>query len=463
MNDSQVTEGVKALKRQYIVELTRLGGRCAAIHADLEEWLGMHHFRDSGRTIPFVLMPYFISPAQARLVERVVAILTPLLDRFCDAYCEDGRVREELALPKAEDALVRIDPHFPHPVRICRLDAFLDGYDIKFLEFNADSPAGAGWCDVLFEGLRLSVDLPKVKREFHTVYTPILPTVIGTLLGSYYALRKRHRDLPAHPRLAVVDIAGTPTLAEFRLVASAACEAGLHVVVATLDELSYDGSRLFAHGQPVELVYRRALVHEIGDTDLAAAARDGRVGVVNPFRSKVAGNKKLLALLQDPRFRYLIGAAETEVIRASIPWTRILRPGPAIYGGRRVDLLEFVSNHREWLVMKPSSDCSGRGVMLGNATEQATWDAAIEAHTEGGNFIVQQYVPIPEEMFPTVKEGRVETTVKRVNISPFAIGGRCAGMLTRISDDAVINVAAGGGILPTVVARHRGDWPATKA
>jgi hypothetical protein len=28
-------------------------------------------------------------------------------------------------------------------------------------------------------------------------------------------------------------------------------------------------------------------------------------------------------------------------------------------------------------------------------------------------------------------------------------------MLTRISDRAVINVAAGGGILPTVIGRHR--------
>ena len=28
-------------------------------------------------------------------------------------------------------------------------------------------------------------------------------------------------------------------------------------------------------------------------------------------------------------------------------------------------------------------------------------------------------------------------------------------MLTRISDQAVINVAAGGGILPTVIGRHR--------
>ena len=45
--------------------------------------------------------------------------------------------------------------------------------------------------------------------------------------------------------------------------------------------------------------------------------------------------------------------------------------------------------------------------------------------------------------------------LKRFNINPFGLGGRYAGMITRISDQAVINVSAGGGLLPSVVGRHR--------
>jgi hypothetical protein len=45
--------------------------------------------------------------------------------------------------------------------------------------------------------------------------------------------------------------------------------------------------------------------------------------------------------------------------------------------------------------------------------------------------------------------------LKHFNINPFGIGGRYAGMITRISDRAVINVSAGGGLLPSVVGRHR--------
>ena len=116
-------------------------------------------------TIPFVLMPHFVSPGQLRRVKRAVGCLSAVLDRFCDAYADDERLRDELAVPAAEDALIRLDPGFTQPLRICRLDAFLQGYEVKFLEFNADSPAGIGYTDVLHEGLARSISLPARSRS----------------------------------------------------------------------------------------------------------------------------------------------------------------------------------------------------------------------------------------------------------------------------------------------------------
>jgi Glutathionylspermidine synthase preATP-grasp len=450
-----VIEHVNDLKLQFLVELSKQGDQCAAMESELQEWLRGHGFTYGDETIPFVLMPHFISPGQVRVLQRAVQTIMPVLDRFCAAYANDAELREELALPAAEDALARMEAGFPQPARICRLDAFMHRYDLKFLEFNSDSPAGVGWCDVLFEGLKRGLGLPGVTSVFHTLYTPMMPALFETLLDAYGHMRQLHPDLPEVPRLAVVDVAGTPTAGEFHLVAGAAHERGLDAVVAALDELSYDGSRLRVQGEPVDLVYRRVLSPEAADTDLAAAARDGRACVVNPFRANVVSSKKILALLQDPRFEYLLAGDEADRIRATLPWTRILRPGRATYGPWTFDLLSFVSDNRERLVLKPASDYGGRGVMLGNETDQSEWDATIEAHAEVGDFIAQEYVAIPEEMFPIVEDGRVQMRLKRFNINPFAIGGRYAGMLTRISDQAVINVAAGGGLLPTVIGRHR--------
>jgi glutathionylspermidine synthase len=450
-----VIDHVNNLKLQHLVELSKLGDRCAGIEDEIERWLSENDVVFAGRTIPFVLMPHFVSPGQLRRVRRAVACLSSALDRFCDAYAEDGRLREELAVPAREDALIRLDPGYSRPLRICRLDAFLQGYEVKFLEFNADSPAGIGYTDVLYEGLRRAIDLPGVRAEFETAYTPMLPLLIDTLLGAYRELRGERSELPETPRLALVDVEGSPSVPEFRIICAAARANGIEALWGTLDDVAYDGTHLSVRGEPVHLVYRRALLEDLPEGDLIAAARDRRAAVVNPFRARVANNKKLFALLQDPRFAHLVEERERRVIDETIPWTRVLRPGRTSYGEWVVDLLQFVSDNRERLVLKPASDYGGHGVSLGMETDQSRWDALIEEHVEDGDFVVQEYVPVPEEMFPTVEDGHVQMRLKRFNINPFGIGGRYAGMITRISDQAVINVTAGGGLLPSVVGRHR--------
>jgi glutathionylspermidine synthase len=446
---------VNNLKLQHLVELSKLGDGCAELESRIEAWLSEHEVVFDGRTIPFVLMPHFVSPLQVRRVKRAVECLCAVLDRFCDAYPQDPRLREELDLPAFEDALVGIDPGYPRPLRICRLDAFLSGYEVKFLEFNADSPAGIGYTDVLYDGLRQAIDLPRVEAEFDTAYTPMLPVLIETLLDAYGQMRRSRPTLPEHPRLALVDRPGSPSVPEFRIICRAAAEAGIDATHATTEDLEYDGSALRIGGDQVHLVYRRALIEDLDEGDLTAAFRDGTVCVVNPPRARVANNKKLFALLDDPRFAHLLQPREAEVIAATIPWTRILRAGPVAYGQWVVDLLDFVSDNRERLVIKPASEYGGQDVWLGIETEQGTWDRIIEEHAEHGDFVVQEYVPVPEEMFPTVEDGHVQMRLKRFNINPFGIGGSYAGMITRISDRAVINVSAGGGLLPSVVGRHK--------
>jgi glutathionylspermidine synthase len=450
-----VIDHVNNLKLQHLVELSKLGDGCARIEREIEDWLAGNDVVFDGRVIPFVLMPHFVSPGQVRRVRTAVECLSAVLDRFCDAYPDDERLQAELELPAAEEALVRIDPGYSRPLRICRLDAFLTGYEVKFLEFNADSPAGIGYTDVLHEGLARTIRLPRVEAEFETAYEPMLPILIETLLDAYAELRERRRGLPERPRLALIDKPGSPSVPEFRIVCAAAKRFGIEALHGTTEELEYDGSSLRVGGEPVELVYRRVLLEDLTEGDLTAAARDGSVCVVNPLRARVANNKKLFALLEDARFAHLVRPREREVIAATIPWTRVLRPGRVTYGEWVVDLLEFVSDNRPRLVLKPASEYGGHGVSLGIETAQAAWDRLIHEHAERGDYVVQEYVPVPEEMFPTVEDGHVQMRLKRFNINPFGIGGRYAGMITRISDQAVINVSAGGGLLPSVVGRHK--------
>jgi len=52
--------------------------------------------------------------------------------------------------------------------------------------------------------------------------------------------------------------------------------------------------------------------------------------------------------------------------------------------------------------------------------------------------------------------------LKKVNINPFALLGKYSGTITRVSDSSVINVSAGGGLVPTLsAARKKGHHSPT--
>ena len=84
--EDRVIDHVNNLKLQHLVELSKLGDRCAGIEEEIEGWLAEHDVVFAGSTIPFVLMPHFVSPGQLRRVQRAVACLShgarPLLRRL---------------------------------------------------------------------------------------------------------------------------------------------------------------------------------------------------------------------------------------------------------------------------------------------------------------------------------------------------------------------------------------------
>ena len=236
------------------------------------------------------------------------------------------QLREELALTPDEDALMRIDPGFPRTIRVSRLDAFLHDYDVKFLEFNTDSPAGMAWTDMLYEALRDKVDLPRVTEVFTTGYTPVLPEVVDDAARRVPRLPasrcrtcpsrrgSRCSTWPAHRRWrSFGSFAGSPSRPASRRWSPRSTR-------------SPTTARTWScRAEPAHLVYRRALVEDMTEeSPLAIAAHERRAVVVNPFRVHVAANKKILALLQDERFEHLVTRAELETISKTVP----LDPNP---------------------------------------------------------------------------------------------------------------------------------------
>ena len=95
------------------------------------------------------------------------------------------------------------------------------------------------------------------------------------------------------------------------------------------------------------------------------------VCMVNPPSCKILHKKASLAVLHDERNASLFDADEREAIAASIPWTRVVEERKTTHDGDDVDLLPFIADHREQLVLKPNDEYGGKGIVLGWEVDDA--------------------------------------------------------------------------------------------
>jgi uncharacterized circularly permuted ATP-grasp superfamily protein len=225
--------------------------------------------------------------------------------------------------------------------------------------------------------------------------------------------------------------------------------------------MDYHDGRLYAGGQAIDLIYKRVLLHELVaegglDQPLVRAVRDRAVCMVNPFRCKILHKKASLALLSDERNSQLFDAEDQAAIRAHVPWTRVVEERRTTHGGRPIDLIPFMAEQRERLVLKPNDDYGGAGIVLGWQVGAAEWDGAIRTAMEKP-YIVQERVRIASEPYPGMADGRLQISDRMLDTAPFVCYGmHGAGCLTRLSTAALLNVTAGGGsTVPMFVVEPR--------
>jgi uncharacterized circularly permuted ATP-grasp superfamily protein len=187
---------------------------------------------------------------------------------------------------------------------------------------------------------------------------------------------------------------------------------------------------------------------------LVKAYESGAVCVANTFRCKLAHKKAFFAVLTDDRNASLFSDAERAVIRAHVPWTRLVSDGETVKDGRRSGLLRLAEDGRESFVLKPNDEYGGAGVKLGWEMTAADWSAALGAALSDppGTWVLQERIPVRREVFPQFDaDGDVTMREMLVDFAPYLFRGRMSGYLTRLSATGLANVTSGGGQVPAFV------------
>ncbi len=414
---------------------------------------------------PF-LRPFFLDPADVARVTRVAEGIARMGERVVQAAMEQPALMDAVGLTEAERQLVALDPGYATASTASRLDAFLLPDSLMFAEYNAESPAGLGYTQVLAEQFDALPVMARFRERFSTEHFRLSEAILEALLASY----REWGGTASPPQVGIVDFRGVPTWSEFQILRERFERLGVPTLVADPRELEFDGRRLVADGRPIDLLYRRVLINDIlahpaECQALVDAYRARAVCVANTFRCKIPHKKAFFAVLTDPAWAHLFNPEERALAATHVPWTRLVAEGrTSAHDGQPVDLLAHTRQSREMLVIKPNDEYGGSGVMLGWETEASAWDAAIAQAIAAppGAWIVQRRIQVRREVFPYVETPH--TVVFRdmlVDFAPYLFRGRLAGFLTRLSGSGLANVTSGGGQVPSFVVtpRARGEAP----
>lgn len=403
--------------------------------------LGLLH---GTRPICSFLRPYVLSRARYTAITQAAETLAVAFERLAASALQDEALIAELALTEQEATMARLDPGYSRLCVTSRLDTYLNGADFKFLEYNAESPAG------LADQMQLEkilFTLPYM-QEFLERYNCWRPQPHRRLLTSLLDAYQDWGGQQERPQIAIVDWEGVSTTPEFNVLQSYFVAEGYPTIIADPRELEYDGEQLSVREFRIDIFYKRVIIHEFlakyDETHpLARAYADRKVCMVNSFRTKIVHKKASFAILSDPQYEHLFTPEQLTVIREHIPWTRRVRQGRTTFDGVEHDLIELLRRERERFVLKPNDDYGGAGLVLGWETTPEDWESAL-ATALAHPYVAQERAAVEKIKMPMFTD-RFERTEMLVDFDPFLFLHKAEGGLVRLSSSSLSNVSSGGG------------------
>ncbi|HET8967626.1 MAG TPA: hypothetical protein VFN20_15470, partial [Candidatus Acidoferrum sp.] len=376
---------------------------------------------------PF-LRPFFLSPEEEQHVRIVAEKMAEFGERVASHAMQDAALLAQLHLREEELRLIRIGKPHGFASTASRLDSFLLPDDLKFAEYNGESPAGSGYTETLTEvflGLPLMAKFAK-KYDAHSY--PLSAKLLDALVMSYLDWGGTSKK----PQMLITDWREVPTWSEFEILKARFEKMGVPVELADPRDLQLDRKGLIANGKKIDLVYRRVLINDIvarpaESKPLVDAVAANAVCMANHFRCKIPHVKAFFAVLTDERNDALFSFFERELIRKHVPWTRVVADTRTSHYGTAIELLDFVRRQRNHLVLKPNDEYGGSGVTLGWEASESDWDAVLEKaiSTAQGCWIVQERIPIRREVFPWVQpDGTVDYRDMLVDFAPYLFRGK---------------------------------------
>jgi carboxypeptidase Taq len=422
--------------------------------------------------IRIMLRPLLAYREQLTYVHHVCIQLTETFKRLPQLYLEDEDVRRVLAISEAEDAWLRemwTPAHSRNNPIYGRLDAVCDfaaaGWQdsLKFMEPNLSGVGGIHFTPVteklvmrdivptlLAHDPDLAIELPQDQRDLFVQLLIDHSRSIGREASQLCFIEPKYsHDGPDEQSVL------SKFLSE---------RYGLVITHADPRELRAVGDEVYYGDVRVDVAYRDYETRDL----IALEEEEGKkleamrlLFKQNRIVSSIVGDfdhKSCFELLTDPVLaEKLVSPEDRRLFERHVLWTRIVgERRTTLANGSEGDLLSYARANRATLVLKPNRAYGGTGVMVGSAASQEEWEraldeAAAKERDPNLSWVLQAATAIPVVEFPVAgADGRVygEPFYSVMGFAPTETG---LGVLCRVSQKQVVNVAQHGGLAAVLV------------
>ena len=215
---------------------------------------------------------------------------------------------------------------------------------------------------------------------------------------------------------------------------------GGEMLLCGAEDFGQADGRMTVRGTPVHAL----MEHHDGHGDVRIPFRCFKMGRLNLFSGPISwliSDKRNLALVSEGADSDDFTAADRDVIRAHVPWTRRVAPGVATtWRGRPLRIPDDLPALRTDMVLKKASSIGGRHVHVGRFRTDAQWQAAIALALHDRDWIVQEYLETVPYHFQTGDQGAGRHDMVW---GIFVFGAHYGGVLLRMMP------VGGGGVVNT--------------
>lgn len=417
---------------------------------ELQQQMEQENLSSGGRLLCPFLRPNFVTQKQYDSLVKAGEALMSAIDRMQKIALASPALLARMQLLPAEKMLAAIDPGYDVPEVSSKLDLQMNNGSLHVMQYNADSPTGVAYSEGLSD---IFYDCPPVK-EFRRRYNL---TRIGGKRPFLAALLKAYKQFGGigKPHIAILEFKNLSGSSEFELFRDFFRKEGFECEIVSPEQLEYRNGILRAGNFAINLIYRRISVQEFLvkfnlSHPLVAAYRDKKVCMVNSFRSELAQKRSMFSLLTDEALTAKFPLLERKAIRDHLPWTRLVKPCITTHGTDQVNLIDFIHQNRETLVLKPNDDSGDFPVFVGATQDQTSWERSVR-QAQRSPYVVQEAVETARFLFPMLNYGHLEFKEMQVDVHPQVFLGKVSGCSSWVSAASANVFSTSAGLTPTFI------------